>query len=253
MIVLLDAAIISASAGDVPDAEAAITTLLKKAVVLHLMLGGEAGSGKRERTHSRTAKRRRTDAENKEQKNTSEVEMIERIAKDVICTTSPGGMSSDGAQEGKGQGEQPWSEHQQTGDMLDRIGDVCTKAIHLLAVLDLSSSCADNWRRAKHVLRSIANRGASTTPGDGHRADVSSRHRVASLRCHFPRFARSADGPSFGLRITSYLLGAAYYLRGKLQKAVTALDDAARGDFFEAHYLRGTHFALNQALVHHAP
>ena len=237
MVVLFNAAVISASAGEVTEAEAAIATLLKKAVVLHLMTG--TASINRE-SAPRAAKRRRTEPtkEESESKRGSTIEVVEQMAKEVINRTGPRGMPHDRAHKE----EEAWDEYRQAREMIDRMGDVCIKAVHLLAAMDLSSSNVENWKRAKRILlRIIADASANNDSRLPAVDDGSSRVALPSLRCHFPRFTvADDDGPDCGPHITHYLLGVAYYLRGKLNKAVKALEGATRGDFYEAHYLLGT-------------
>lgn len=238
MVVLFNAAVISASAGEVPEAEAAIVTLLKKAVVLHLM----TGTAPINRENSpRAAKRRRTEPtkEESESKRSSTIELVEQIAKEVINRTGPRGMPHDRAHKE----EEAWDEYRQAREMIERMGDVCIKAVHLLAAMDLSSSNVENWKRAKRILlRIIADASANNDSRLPAVDDGPSRVALPSLQCHFPRFtvAKDESGSDCGLHITHYLLGVAYYLRGKLNKAVKALEGATRGDFYEAHYLLGT-------------
>jgi hypothetical protein len=189
----------------------------------------------------RAAKRRRTEStkEESETKRGSTIEVVEQIAKEVVNRTGPRGMPHDRAE----MEEEAWDEYRQAREMIDRMGDVCLKAVHLLAVIDLSSSNVENWKRAKRILRIIAD--ASANNDSCRRSAVddigSSRVALPCLRCHFPRFTvTDDDGPDCGLHITHYLLGVAYYLQGKLNKAVKALEGATRGDFYEAHYLLGT-------------
>jgi hypothetical protein len=247
MVVLFNAAVISASAGEVTEAEAVIVTLLKKAVVLHLMTGTAAINRE---SAPRAAKRRRTEStkEESETKRGSTIEVVEQIAKEVVNRTGPRGMPHDRAE----MEEEAWDEYRQAREMIDRMGDVCLKAVHLLAVIDLSSSNVENWKRAKRILRIIAD--ASANNDSCRRSAVddigSSRVALPCLRCHFPRFTvTDDDGPDCGLHITHYLLGVAYYLQGKLNKAVKALEGATRGDFYEAHYLLGTQLCSAFGLV----
>jgi hypothetical protein len=198
----------------------------------------------------RAAKRRRTEPtkEESESKRGSTIELVEQIAKEVINRTGPRGMPHDRARKEE---EEAWDEYRQARETIDRMGHLCVKAVHLLAVMDLSSSNVENWKRAKRILLCIianasANNDSRLPAVDGG----SSRVALPSLRCHFPRFTVAEDdGPDCGLHITHYLLGVAYYLRGKLNKAVKALEGATRGDFYEAHYLLGTQLCSAFGLV----
>lgn len=243
LVILFNIAFIQASLGNATEAQTTIEAILKKAVVIHLIIDQSRDNDKSESNVRGTAK-----AGTKKQKMERDSNLIEGIAIDVIvkifAISSPFRRSGSeaGRQAVEGELVEAWNEEWESCEAVQRIGETCMKAIQLLAIIDLSSSSTELWRRAKRILRTIVQRHFEQTDNKRSQAARQAFEHLPNLRCRLSRFTVTEEDARLRIDIMHYLLGVAYYLRRKPAKAIQALEQALSkldGHLFDAHYLLG--------------
>jgi len=205
---LLNLSIVCTSAGDSHRAETAIETLLKKAVLLHLILGSHIAA---------TGSSKRSDDEDED------TIVIESVSIGLIKMARAYQSSLGEPREGNTEKMQNevWEDRQQEAIMMERIDQIVMKALHLLAMIDVSSSTPKRWRRAERILHAISLHSKQDVQKRSKNALVA----LPILRCYFPRVLTGGElsCENYMGMITQYFLGIAHHLCGDTEKAIAVL------------------------------
>lgn len=243
-------ALLQAAVADMHELEANIVTLLKKAVVFHLLLSRMSDAMPPENVLEDEGEPSR-----KRQRRESEGDMVGSIAKEVVDKTFAIGLPAhprtEGSSDAPGGMEEAWNEYEQVRRAIQFIGETCMKALHLLAIVDLSSRDGKKWQRTKRILQAMGQRQAMDKQRTEPRHDGTDPI-LPDARCRFANVTINGRSSAFDPRMTFYLLGAAHYLCGNTTKAIAALEQAVRGDdsrrpLFGAFYLLGRSTAQDTA------